>query len=194
MKHQFLKVFTLAMCMGFCGVANGQVNVAEAGELPTDVQAFAVGHGLSKSAVVNAAVSRGEQVALTYEKVTINDIVYRVEGETATVYDGVKCSGAVVIPPTIQHEGNTYRVTVIANAAFYGCNALTSITVPEGVTTFGSSVFQGCSSLESASLPGSLVTMGSSTFYGCASLTRVNLPSNLTSLDYNTFSGCIYEA
>ena len=41
----------------------------------------------------------------------------------------------------------------IADGTFSGCSGLTSITIPDSVTSIGSSVFSGCSSLESITLP-----------------------------------------
>ncbi len=52
--------------------------------------------------------------------------------------------GDVVIPESIKYEGDTYSVTAIGEKAFYDCNNLTSVTLPNSVTSFGNNAFSGC--------------------------------------------------
>lgn len=54
---------------------------------------------------------------------------------------------------------------------------LTSVTIPEGVTTIGASAFSDLQ-LEELDLPESLKTIGSFAFYGCT-LTEVTIPANV---------------
>ena len=56
-------------------------------------------------------------------------------------------TGTVVIPKSININGNTYPVTSIDSYAFYGCNGLTSVTIPISVISIGNFAFYGCSSL-----------------------------------------------
>ncbi len=58
-------------------------------------------------------------------------------------------SGAITIPA----ERNGTPIDTIPADAFKGCNAITSIVVPESVTTIGEGAFSGCSSLRSITLP-----------------------------------------
>ena len=44
-------------------------------------------------------------------------------------------SGAVIIPSTVRYNGTTYSVTSIGYRAFYYCSSLTSITIPNSVTS-----------------------------------------------------------
>lgn len=53
-------------------------------------------------------------------------------------------SGTVVIPQEIVYNGATYLVTSIGSLAFANCSALTSINIPDGVTSIGSQAFYGC--------------------------------------------------
>ncbi len=57
-------------------------------------------------------------------------------------------SGEIIIPS--EHGG--VPIDTIPADAFKGCNAITSIVVPESVTTIGAGAFNGCSSLRSITL------------------------------------------
>ena len=81
-------------------------------------------------------------------------------------------------------------VTSIGSSAFEGCSSLTSITIPEGVTSIGSYAFSGCRSLTSITIPESVTSIGSRAFYDCSSLTSITIPEGVTSIGYHAFFGC----
>ncbi len=62
-------------------------------------------------------------------------------------------------------------VTRIGSSAFYGCNDLTSITIPGSVTNIGEYAFADCSSLTTITIPSSVTSIGHGAFFGCSSLT-----------------------
>ena len=78
----------------------------------------------------------------------------------------------------------------IGNSAFSGCSGLTSVTIPNSVTSIGSGAFYGCSSLTSVTIPNSVTSIGSSAFYGCSSLTSVTIPNSVTSIGSYAFCNC----
>ena len=81
--------------------------------------------------------------ALAYD-VKIDGIYYNLisKGKTAEVtYGEENYSGEVVIPSSITVEGKEYTVTSIGWEAFYDCKGLTSITIPNSVTSIGDSAF-----------------------------------------------------
>ena len=61
--------------------------------------------------------------------------------------------------------------TKIAGYAFYGCTGLTSITIPNSVTSIGYDAFYGCTGLTSVTIGNGVESIGPSAFYGCSSLT-----------------------
>ena len=56
---------------------------------------------------------------------------------------------------TIPDKLEGKKVTAIGNSAFFGCDSLTSITIPDSVTSIGNSAFSGRSSLTSVTIPNS---------------------------------------
>ena len=69
-------------------------------------------------------------------------------------------------------------VTTIGNDAFYGCDSLTSVTIGNSVTTIGYGAFDDCDSLTSVTIPDSVTTIGDRAFAYCYSLTY-NIKENL---------------
>ena len=59
---------------------------------------------------------------------------------------------------------------------FYGCSGLTSVTIPNSVTSISDDAFYGCSGLTSVTIPNSVTSIGSSAFYGCSGLKKVIVP------------------
>lgn len=95
----------------------------------------------------------------------------------------------LVIPASVEYDGDIYTVTQISEDAFENTK-IVSVTIPESVTTLGKSCFSGCSSLASVVINGSVTTMGGSCFSGCSSLTSVTISEGVTVLGDYCFSGC----
>ena len=69
-------------------------------------------------------------------------------------------------------------VTSIGRFAFYNCTSLTSITIPEGVTSIGDEVFENCTGLTSVTIPESVTNIGDYAFRGCSGLTGIWVDAN----------------
>lgn len=82
-------------------------------------------------------------------------------------------------------------LSYIGYQAFYGCQYLSSVTMPNSVTSIGDEAFFRCSSLTSIEIPNTVTYIGNSTFANCSGLTSVNIPNSVTTIGYSTFSGCI---
>ena len=94
--------------------------------------------------------------------------------------------GDIVIPDSVTWRGKTYCVTGISDHAFYECNSLTSVVIPNTVKNIGEKAFCSCTRLTSIILPDSLKTIGKDAFWGCA-LTSINLPKAVTSIGEGAF-------
>lgn len=82
------------------------------------------------------------------------------------------------------------RVTSIGNRAFYGCSGLTSVKIGNGVTSIGDWAFCGCTGLTSVTIPDSVTSIGNRAFYNCNGLTSVKIGNGVTSIDDWAFEGC----
>lgn len=64
-------------------------------------------------------------------------------------------------------------VTSIPDYALHGCDSLTSITIPDSVTSIGWGAFRGCSGLINVTIPGSVGAIGGYAFYTCSKLSNI---------------------
>ena len=81
-------------------------------------------------------------------------------------------------------------VTSIGYAAFGECSSLTSVTIPNIVTSIGTHAFFNCSSLTSVNIPNSLTSIGYATFYECSNLSSINIPNSVSSIGDWSFGNC----
>lgn len=81
-------------------------------------------------------------------------------------------------------------VTSIGECAFFGCTSLISITIPEGVTGIASRTFEACSSLASITLPEGVTNIVTGAFRGCSSLTTIVLPKSVRKIYSESFANC----
>lgn len=81
-------------------------------------------------------------------------------------------------------------VTSIGSYAFCGCSGITSLTIPNGVTDLWVEAFRGCSGLTSLIIPSSITDLWAGTFVDCSSLTSVTFRGSPSHIAYNAFDGC----
>lgn len=80
-------------------------------------------------------------------------------------------------------------ITVIGKA-FQLNPRITSITIPDGVTSIGEGAFEGCICLSSINIPGSVNYIGNESFLYCESLVSITLPEGVSVIDYGAFMYC----
>ena len=83
------------------------------------------------------------------------------------------------------------NIVSIGNNAFYNRDKLTSVSIPDSVTSIGGvQVFSGCTGLTSLTIGNSVTSIGNYAFRFCSSLTSVSIPDSVTSIGDGTFTDC----
>ena len=96
-------------------------------------------------------------------------------------------SGELVIPGSVEVEDTVYKVTKIERMAFMNCIELTSVSIPETVTSIMAGAFRGCSGLTSVTLWGTMEAIDiRSSFIGCSSLREFIFYKSLPSYSFLT--------
>ena len=118
----------------------------------------------------------------------VSDLTWTTNNGEVTITEcNEAATGELVIPDTI--EGNP--VTSIGDWAFFQCNSLTSITIPDSVTSIGGGAFQNCTSLTSITIPDSVASIGNYAFYGCTSMTKIEV--GVENVNYANVSGVLFN-
>ncbi|MBQ3094315.1 MAG: leucine-rich repeat protein [Clostridia bacterium] len=78
----------------------------------------------------------------------------------------------------------------IAEASFYGCTDLSSVSLPSGLVTVGVQAFYGCDALENIQIPDTVTTIGDQAFYSCDGLSDVVVPNGVKTIGAEAFSSC----
>ena len=124
------------------------------------------------------------------DPVEIGGIYYNLSGGNASVAPNPngKYSGSIIIPESVTYGDATYSVTSIGDRAFEDCSGLTSITIPNGVTSIGGQAFFGAG-LTSVTIPNSVKSIGTQAFAHCG-LKSVTIPSSVTDIRIYAFQYC----
>lgn len=109
----------------------------------------------------------------------------RYQGKPVTTIGHAAFFNSAVTSVTIPDS-----VTSISDAAFINCPKLTNISIPNSVTYIGFSAFSSCTSLKSITLPSSLSFISGALFLGCSQLTTIHIPVSVTSIGNNAFADC----
>ncbi len=118
----------------------------------------------------------------------VDGIYYNITDETnktvEVTYLGSMCEesgqsdayiGEVIIPSFISYNEETYNVTKIGDEAFFWCDNLTGVVIPNSVTSIGKKEFYDCSYLTSVTIPSSVTNIGHHAFCFCDGLKEVHV-------------------
>ena len=116
---------------------------------------------------------------------------YRIEDGMAEIYNEGNTAispypeGDITIPSTLGGK----PVVRIGDAAMSYLRLLTSVTIPNSVTSIGENAFYSCSGLESVEMPG-VKEIDANAFCGCTSLSSIVLSDDVKILGAGAFAGC----
>jgi hypothetical protein len=110
---------------------------------------------------------------------------YLTNNGTITIIGYTGPGGAVTIPIVI----DALPVTDIGTNAFDGSD-LTSVTIPDSVTSIGSGAFEDCGYLTNVTISLGVTDIESNAFNGCPVLTSVTIPDSVTNIGDNAFYRC----
>lgn len=81
-------------------------------------------------------------------------------------------------------------VTSIGNEAFRSNTALTNVVMGDSVTNLGKRTFSDCYRLSNIKISDSVISIQTQAFATCTSLTSITLPSKVTSIEHGAFDAC----
>ena len=134
-----------------------------------------------RATIVKNYAENAELYGWTYA--LYGDYIFKTSGTDSYIEAYVGNSLDVELPQS--YNGKDYNI----GTAFRG-EKITSIVIPEGITSIGEDAFRNCSNLTSIEIPNSVTNIKSYAFYGCSGLTSIEIPNSVTSIGYNAFYNC----
>lgn len=141
----------------------------------------------------------GEDVSFTTKAILPNAIYYSATEKLIETADNTspglhvyRFSASIISHTFEDGEGVIVfsdLITSIGDHAFYGCDNLYSIKIPNSVTNIETMAFYNCSNLQSIDMPNGIAEIGSSAFQGCLNMKSISIPSSVTSIGDHAFSG-----
>ena len=148
--------------------------------------AYDSGHGnLVYNIIDNATTTDVVEVEVTHiANVVERSYIDIIKGDENVNY----VTGNITIPSQFMKNGNLYRVVRISDDAFLNCYNLTSVTIPNSVTSIGDYAFFNCTGLTAMEIPDGVTAIGEFAFCKCSNLTSVTIPNSVTSIGGEAFS------
>ena len=161
----------------------------------------------SDSTKATLTVTAHTTVAVTFKKKQADVTLLKISssGYLQAIIDKDALIGDLIIPDTVIGGIPAYffqdchgltsvtipnGVTSIGYCAFKDCVNLTHVTIPDSVTKIEDWAFDGCSGLISITIPNEVTSIGFRTFRNCRKLTNIILPNSLTSIEATAFKNC----
>lgn len=127
------------------------------------------------------------------DTIITNNFKYEILSETTVSLVGLDFEYGLydcTILSTVSYGGKRYNLTTIGESAFYGCDKLVKITLPDGLKTISKNAFKHCYALTSIDIPASVETIGQYAFDMDEMLTQVTLHEGLKEIGEGAFDEC----
>ena len=124
-------------------------------------------------------------VSVTYPNINAFDNVGALHWRGYT-----KPTGSLTIPSSVSYGGTIYAVTEIDSFAFYQCRGLTSVTIPNSITSIEDGALSGLDSLYTLNFNADSCTYMDYALYAADNLTTINIGQNVKMIPAHAFYSC----
>lgn len=132
-----------------------------------------------------------EKATLTWDKLQLTDNGDKYGYDAYAITDtSIGMAVSAYYCDTITSITIPDSVTTIGMQAFIDCPNLTSVIIGNGVTKIDLQTFMNCTSLTFITIGNNITSIEEGAFNGCSSLTEITLPSSITSIGFVAFGGC----
>lgn len=112
------------------------------------------------------------------------------EAESVCAVTGCEKVAKPVIEERVSINGKKYKVTQVADSAFYGNEKLSSIILPDGITSVGRKSFALCRNLQTFAFPSGITEIPVGCLHHNPSLKKVVIPEGVIRIDADAFACC----
>ena len=131
-----------------------------------------------KAVAHDIAVANQDGVTIYYSWINNNtELAVSFQGDSYDAYAD-EYSGNIVIPESVEYGG------------LYDCSRVTSVAIPNSVTSIYGCAFGWCYGMTSVNIPNNVVLIDGWAFYMCNSLTSLTIPKSVTTIGEEAFSYC----
>lgn len=122
------------------------------------------------------------------QKISTDGLEYKIlEDGTYGVSIGTATEVEEIIVP-YAYDG--IKVTEVNKNGFKNCANLTSVELPESITSIGAAAFEGCANLTNINIPNGVTIINALTFNNCNNLSEIKIPDGVTTIDMGAFYNC----
>ena len=143
-----------------------------------DITAGGSGYGFVGSYAKE--VHEGESKIVNY-----NDYLFYSSGGVNYLFDYIGNDTVLALPE--YYNGEKYEIN---QYAFYKHDDITSVVIPDSITSIGTYAFASCTELTSVTIGNGAKSIGSYAFVSCTGLKSVKIGSSVTSIGSYAFNSC----